>query len=106
MQVSTFAFPSRKDWTPARYISLRCGMRKPSKVVCITEKRRNVEAEPRRSKSIEREAIGTLHWERGSNRIDFFLSPLFGNRQREANNTDSRTPELTILPPPSNEPGE
>ena len=69
-------------------------MRKTSKVVCITERRRkpNTDLEP--SIPIPGEAVATLHCERTSNRIDFFLTPLFGTDRRKAN--------LTILPGPNN----
>ena len=59
-------------------------MRKPSKLVCITEARRKRETDAESSIPIRGEAIGTLHCERSSNRIDFFLTPLFGTRQAKA----------------------
>jgi hypothetical protein len=76
-------------------------MRKTSKVVCITERRRkpNTDLEP--SIPIPGEAVATLHCERTSNRIDFFLSPLFGTTESRVE-TDRRKANLTILPGPNN----
>ena len=75
-------------------------MRKTAKVVCITERRRrpNTDLEP--SSPIPGEAVATLHCERTSNRLDFFLSPLFGTTESRVE-TDRRKANLTILPAPS-----
>jgi hypothetical protein len=51
---------------------------------------------------IRGEAIGTLQCERGSNRIDFFLTPLFGTREAKADR-DPRKANVTVLPSPSND---
>jgi hypothetical protein len=80
-------------------------MRKPSKVVCITDKRRKLDAEPKRSIAAGAESIGSLHWERLPNRIDFFLSPHFGSRQRDTDHTDAPNPKLSVFPASSNESG-
>jgi hypothetical protein len=81
-------------------------MSKPPKVVCITERKRTLHTEPKGSIATGAEPIGTLHWERRSNRIDFFLSPLFGNRQRDTGQTDAPKPKLSVSPASSNESGE
>ena len=72
-------------------------MRKPSKVVGITERRRKLDPDLERSIPIRGEAIGTVHCERTSNRIDFFLTPLFGTREAKAER-DPRKANLTVLP--------
>ena len=76
-------------------------MQKPSKVVCITDRRRKLDNELEPSIPVRGEANGTLHCERGTNRIDFFLTPLFRNAQGDRNNT--RKPKLTVLPSWSND---
>jgi hypothetical protein len=80
-------------------------MRKPSKVVCINERRRKLDTELQRPIPTRAEAIGTLHWERRSNRIDFFLTPLFGTRGAEAA-SNPREAKVTVLPLLSNDSGE
>ena len=75
-------------------------MRKPSKVVCITEKTRKLNTDLERSIPIQA-ASGKLHCERSSNRIDFFLTPLFGTTESRVE-TDRRKANLTILPGPNN----
>jgi hypothetical protein len=77
-------------------------MRKPSKLVCITEARRNRDTDAESSIPIREEAIGTLHCERSSNRIDFFLTPLFGTREAKAER-DARKANVTVLPSRSND---
>jgi hypothetical protein len=77
-------------------------MRKPSKVVCITEARRKRHNDVESSIPIRGEAIGTLHCERSSNRIDFFLTPLFGTREAKPE-CDPRKAKPTVLPSLSND---
>ena len=72
-------------------------MHKPSKVVCITEGRRKRDTDPQRSIRIREEGIATLHYERTSNRIDFFLTPLFATRKTRAD-SDPRNANVTVLP--------
>ena len=74
-------------------------MRKPSKVVCITEGRRKLDQQLDRSILIRGEAIGTLRCERISNRIDFFLTPLFGTREEKGETCRGKT-NLIVLPSP------
>jgi hypothetical protein len=77
-------------------------MRKPSKLVCITEARRKRDTDAESSIPIRGDAIGTLRCERSSNRIDFFLTPLFGTREAKSKR-DPRKPNLTVLPSRSND---
>jgi hypothetical protein len=80
-------------------------MRKPSKVVCITEKRRKPDHEVERPIPLSAEAIGTLRFERTGNRMDFFLTPLFGRGPTKEDGY-SRKANLTVLPSPSDPSGE
>src|SRR4051795_11551986 len=79
---------------------LECRMRKPSKLVCITDGRPKQDTDVESSIPIRGEAIGTLHCERALNRIDFFLTPLIGTRKAKAER-DPRKSNLTVLPSPS-----
>jgi hypothetical protein len=77
-------------------------MRKPSKVVCIKERRRKWDTDLEPCMPTREESIGTLRYERSSNRMDFFLTPLFGTREAKAER-DPRKANLTVLPLRSND---
>jgi hypothetical protein len=77
-------------------------MRKSPKVVCITERRRKQDTDLERSIPMCGEAIGALHCERNLNRIDFFLTPLFGTRKAQADMHPGKT-NLVILSPRCND---
>jgi hypothetical protein len=77
-------------------------MRKPSKVVCITQRRRKLDTDLEPSIPIRGGLVGTLHCERTSNRIDLFLTPLFGTRRAKADSYP-RKGNLTVLPLASND---
>src|SRR4051794_10399275 len=78
---------------------LECRMRKPSKLVCITDGRPKQDTDVESSIPIRGEAIGTLHCERALNRIDFFLTPLIGTTEAK----DPRKTNRTVLPSPPND---